>query len=318
MNQRKGSGSVLDGVNRMTNIAGQNRIELLLFSLQGRQRYGINVFKVREVIRCPQLTHVPDAKSGVCGLANIRGQTITVIDLSAMTGSAPMAQRDDAFVVVAEYNRHTIGFLVADVHSIVSKTWEEIKPPPETLGDTGYLTAVTSIEDELVQILDVEHVLGDLVGVHYDSEFAEIGAAPKVVDAEVFIVDDSVVARKQLTRTMQEMGVRFRVATNGREALEMLRRMADESDQPLSARLAMVISDIEMPELDGYALTCEIREDTRLKDLYIVLHTSLSGTFNQAMAERVGADKLVPKFDPKELAALVRARLQDFKAAAAA
>lgn len=318
MTQRKGPSSVLDGVNRMTNIAGQNRIELLLFSLDGTQRYGINVFKVREVIRCPKLTQVPDPRAGVCGLANIRGQTITVIDLSAMIGGSPLRGRENAFVVVAEYNRHTIGFLVADVHSIINKHWEEVKPPPETLGDNGYLTAVTSLEDELIQILDVEHVLGDLVGVHYDSEFAEIAAAPKAVNAEVFIADDSVVARKQLTRTMDEMGVHYRLATNGREALEVLRKMAAESAQPIHQRLAMVISDVEMPELDGYALTCEIREDPALKQLYVVLHTSLSGTFNHAMAERVGADEMVPKFDPKELAALVRKRLSEFNSATVA
>jgi len=302
--------SVLDGVNRLTQLAGRNRLELLLFSLLGRQRYGINVFKVREVIRCPQLTKVPDSKPGVCGLATIRGHTISVLDLSSMIGCEPLVEHDDLFVVVAEYNRHTIGFLVGDVHSIVNKHWEEIKPPPEALGASGYLTAVTTIDDELVEILDVEQVLGDLIGLQDDSQFADVRLDFTVDDAEVFIADDSSVARKQLTRTMDEMGIRYRVATNGREALDMLKAMAAESEVPIAHRLPVVISDIEMPEMDGYALTCEIRNDPKLAGLYVCLHTSLSGSFNKAMAERVGADTLIPKFDPKELAGLVRGRLE--------
>lgn len=303
--------SVLDGVNRLTQLAGRNRLELLMFSLAGKQRYGINVFKVREVIRCPSLTKVPDSKPGVCGLATIRGHTISVLDLSAMIGCESLADSADRFVVVAEYNRHTVGFLVGDVHSIVNKNWEEIKPPPEALSASGYLTAVTTIGDELIEILDVEQVLGDLVGAADERRFAEVELDDFTAsDIEVFIADDSSVARKQLTRTMDEMGIRYRLATNGREALEMLKTMADESEVPLAQRLPVVISDIEMPEMDGYALTCEIRNDERLKNLYVCLHTSLSGSFNKAMAERVGADTLIPKFDPAELAGLVRGRLE--------
>ena len=301
--------SVLDGVKRLTQIAGRNRLELLLFALAGDQVYGINVFKVREVIRCPSLTKIPDSKMGVCGLASIRGQTILVLDLSLLIGSTALTNLEKSFVVVAEYNRHTIGFLVGDVKSIVNKNWEEVKPPPASLGSSSFLTAVTTVDKKLVEILDVERVLQLLIG---DDEISFDDMATgniEDVQAEVFIIDDSMVARKQLTQTMDQLGVQYQVAKNGREALELLRTVSAESDVPMSERFAMIISDIEMPEMDGYALTCEIRADPSLADMYVCLHTSLSGSFNKAMAEKVGADKLIPKFNPNDIASLVRDRI---------
>jgi len=134
---------VLDGVDKRTQLVGENRLELLLFRLATDQLYGINVFKVQEVIRCPPLTHIPNANPVVRGIANMRGKTIPVYDLGMALGYTPMDDISNAFVVIADYNRTLQGYLVNGVDRIVNMNWEEILPPPRGSGNSSYLTAVT-------------------------------------------------------------------------------------------------------------------------------------------------------------------------------
>ncbi len=299
--------SVMEGVDRLTRIAGQNRLELLLFRLGGQQVFGINVFKVREVLKCPALRHVPHANPHVCGVMHTRGQTITVIDLASVIGLLPLHGENDQHIIITEYNSRVQGYLVAQVERIVNLRWDEIHPPPRGIGNSNYLTAVVTFEQRLVEILDVERVLAEIVGVNND-----VTADPRDADGSaslrphhVFVADDSAVARKQITRVLDQIGFTYEVAENGRQAWDMLSAAA-AGDTPIGERYAMVISDIEMPEMDGYTLTKQIKADARLKSLHVCLHTSLSGSFNQAMAESVGADRLVPKFVADDLAAVVR------------
>lgn len=141
--------SILDSVNQLTQLVGQNRLELLLFRLNGRQRFGINVFKVREVLQCPKLTAMPKLHPFVRGVAHIRGQTISVIDLSMATGGRPVQDLDQAFIIIAEYNRSVQGFLVGNVERIINMNWESILPPPKGAGRYNYMTAVTEIDGEI-------------------------------------------------------------------------------------------------------------------------------------------------------------------------
>lgn len=311
--------SVLDGVNQRTQLVGYNRLELLLFRLGGKQRFGINVFKVREVILCPTLTRIPGAHSVVRGVANIRGRTIPVVDLGVAVGKPPLTNISTCYVIITEYNRVTQGFLVREVDRIVNMNWEEIHPPPKGSGrGTSYLTAVTQVDKELVEIIDVEKVLAEVT--HPNEEVSQAIAVEGTVAAaaaiaaktanEVLIVDDSSVARKQIQRTLEQVGVTPMSACNGREALNMLRDITAGGTVLAKNRLAIVISDIEMPEMDGYTLTTEIRRDPMLKDLYVVLHTSLSGVFNQSMVKKVGADHFIAKFSPDELARVVLDRIK--------
>lgn len=297
---------VLDGVDRRTQLAGHNRLELLTFNLGGRQQYGINVFKVQEVIQCPNTTTVPHAHPVVRGIANLRGKTITLMDLSLAIGQRPIDDLTDSFVIITEYNRSTQGFLVHAVERIVNLNWDEIKPPPKGTG-SNYLTAVTEIEGKLIEILDVEKVLSEVTPIseHVTDSLAmesrdEIGE----MRHHILVVDDSSVARNQIKRTLDQLDIECTLAKNGREGLEILQQLADEGVQ-VADRFDMVISDVEMPDMDGYTLTKEIRNDPRLSDLYIVLHTSLSGVFNSALVEKVGADNFLAKFKPDELAITV-------------
>lgn len=295
---------VLDGVDQRTQLVGENRLELLLFHLMGSQVYGINVFKVQEVIRCPELTHVPNSNAVVKGIANMRGRTIPVLDLSLALKGPPTKVTEDAFVIIADYNRTTQGFLVGGVERIVNLNWEEILAPPKGSGANSYMTAVARVDDQLVEIIDVEKVLSEVVGVTEKISDKIINDSDVKAGANILVADDSSVARKQIKKTLDQLGIDSTLVNDGQEALDVLRDWADE-DPNIAKHLTMVISDVEMPNMDGYTLTTEIRKDPRLKDLFVILHTSLSGVFNESMVEKVGANKFIAKFDADELAAAV-------------
>jgi two-component system chemotaxis response regulator CheV len=274
---------ILDTVNLRTQMVGQNRLELLLFGLETNQRYGINVFKVREVLQCPELTEVPRQTSAVKGMAHIRGETIPVLDLSEAIGRKPIPEEDrpKTFLIVVEYNRRTLAFMVRKVDRILNTQWDQIMAPPKEIGNENYLTAVFEYEGKLVEILDVEQILADLYPM--PTEVSDDVATPeertRAHQYNVLIVDDSAVARNQMQRSLENLGVK-------------------------------VISDIEMPEMDGYTLTSMIREDPRMSKLHVVLHTSLSGGFNVSMVKKVGADGFLAKFNPNDLAGVVVNRIR--------
>ncbi|UZJ62043.1 chemotaxis protein CheV [Pseudomonas sp. KU26590] len=302
---------VMDSVNQRTQLVGQNRLELLLFRLDGKQLYGINVFKVKEVLQCPKLTHMPKSSPIVRGVASIRGGTIPILDLALATGGKPLADIANSFVIITEYNTKIQGFLVHAVERIVNMNWEDIHPPPKGTGRDHYLTAVTRLDNQLVEIIDVEKILAEVAPV---SENISVGVVTaevqhKALSLRVLTVDDSSVARKQVTRCLQTVGVEVTALNDGRQALEFLRKLVEEGKKP-EEEFLMMISDIEMPEMDGYTLTAEIRSDPRMQKLHIVLHTSLSGVFNQAMVKKVGADDFLAKFRPDDLAARVVDRIK--------
>lgn len=302
---------VMDSVNQRTQLVGQNRLELLLFRLDGPQLYGINVFKVKEVLQCPKLTIMPKSSHVVRGVANIRGGTIPILDLSIATGKRPLADLNGSFVIITEYNTKVQGFLVRSVERIVNMNWEEIHPPPKGTGRDHYLTAVTRLDDKLVEIIDVEKILAEVAPT---SEVISAGVIDdevqtKAVSQHVLIVDDSSVARKQVMRCLQTVGVEVTALNDGRQALDYLQAMVAEGKSP-EHELLMIISDIEMPEMDGYTLTAAIRADARMQKLHILLHTSLSGVFNQAMVKKVGANDFLAKFRPDDLASRVVERIK--------
>ncbi len=297
--------SVLDSVDQRTKLAGHNRMELLLFHFGSAQVFGINVFKVKEVVRCPEITKIPESHPSVVGVANMRGITISIIDLAKAIGTEPCKNIDDGFVIVTEYNRNIQGFLVDSVDRIINVNWSNILPPPKGSGDENYLTAVTEYNDKLIELLDVEKVLSEIIGqtmemseevVDRTENFSEEVASSK----RILVVDDSAVARKQIVRTLEQIQMECEVACNGREALTILQQYAEKGD--VRESIAMVISDVEMPDMDGYTLTTEIRKDERLKVLYVLLHSSLSGISNSSMVEKVGANNFIAKFNADELA----------------
>ncbi len=296
---------VLDAVDQRTRLAGQNRLELLLFKLNGRQTFGINVFKIQEVVQCPELNHMPKSNHIVTGVANMRGRTIPILDLSLAIGRSAIKERENARVIVSEFNRKVQGFLVGEVDRIINLNWEEVLPAPKTAGKDHYLTAVTRVDDEIVEIIDVEKVLAEVIGetLVVSNSIINSDQADSQRGKRIMIVDDSSVARKQISRTMEQLGIECVIANDGKQALDLLTEMA--STGPIESQIDMLISDVEMPEMDGYTLTTSIRKDDRLKGLFIVLHTSLSGVFNESMVKSVGADRFIAKFNADDLANFV-------------
>jgi len=297
---------ILASVDQRTKLVGENRLEILMFKLVGRQMFGINVFKVQEVLNLPNLTQMPHRHPCIAGVTHFRGQTLPVINLSQAIGMRPLEVTKDAIIIVTEYNRSVQAFLVGSIAQIVNMNWADILPPPKAAGRSHYLTAITNYQNQIVEVIDVEKVLSEITPYSTDVSEALMDSdlIASVKGRFILIVDDSPVAINQARGTLQKIGVDVIAVSNGKQAYDLLKTWAAESKQKIDQCL-LVLTDAEMPEMDGYRLTTEIRQDPRLTHLHVIMHTSLSGSFNQAMAQKVGCDKLLSKFQPDELAVAV-------------
>lgn len=309
---------LLKSIDARTKLAGTNKLEILLFFLGVDQRtgrretYGINVFKVREVMRTPPITAAPDMPAAVEGMVSLRGALVPVVDLAKYAVVATDTPRD--IMIVTEYAGHTQGFLVESVDTILRLDWSKMRVPPEMLTAQmgGLVTAVTELEDgRLVMMMDVEKVLSETT--NYDDELQYRSVVPiNRPDITVFFCDDSVVARKQIERTLETMGVKYVGAVNGRAMWEELQKMASYAEsvgKNASDFIHLLLTDIEMPEMDGYILTKKIKADQRFNGIPIIMHSSLSGMSNQKLGISVGVDEYVPKFEPQRLAETLARRL---------
>lgn len=309
---------LLKNIDARTKLAGTNKLEILLFFLGVDQRtgrretYGINVFKVREVMRTPPITAAPDMPSSVEGMVSLRGALVPVIDLAKYSGISSEVPRE--IMIVTEYNGHTQGFLVEGVDTILRLDWSKMRVPPEMLMSQtgGLVTAVTELEDNrLVMMMDVEKVLSETTSIDNDMIFRSVVTIDRP-DCTVFYCDDSVVARKQVERTLVAMGVKGVSAVNGRRMWEEMEKMAAYAKsvgRPLSSIISLILTDIEMPEMDGYMLTKQIKGDPRFAGIPVIMHSSLSGMSNQKLGLSVGVDEYVPKFEPQRLSETLARRL---------
>lgn len=307
---------VLSTVDQRTNLVGENRLELLLFKLNSRQVFAINVFKVKEVLKVPVMTKMPGAHYNVKGVASLRGESVPVIDLRSAIGFPPArVEEDEKNLIITEYNRSVQGFEVGKVLNIVNTAWTEIEPPPVTAGRSNYLTAITQIDvngtKEIVEIIDVEKVLAQIID--YDISISEGVLDSELVDnmagRSVLIADDSSTARAQIRGTLEQLGLNIIECGDGKQALNLLKRWADEG-KDIYQEVMMLITDAEMPEMDGYRLTHEVRNDPRMNKLFVTLNTSLSGSFNEAMVQKVGCDRFISKFQPDLLVEVAQDRMR--------
>lgn len=280
-------------------------LELLLFRLADEQLYGINVYKVTEVVHCPPLRRLPGSHAVVAGIASLRGHAVPVIDLGQAIGQPAIAATPERYVILTEFSRAQQGLLVSGVERIIATHWDAVRAPPGK-GGAGFITAMTSLDGEMVEILDVERVLAMLSRSEAQVPPAMVDSARQALPtglAPVMVVDDSSVARGQVQRALHALGLECVTKNNGREAHEQLRTWASQG--AIGTRVSMLISDIEMPEMDGYTLVSNVRQDSRLAGLKILLHSSLSGRSNEDRARNSGADRFLAKFHPEELAAAV-------------
>ena len=309
---------ILSSVDQRTKLVGENRLELLMFRLGTHHTYAINVFKVKEVITIPKLNMMPGAHGNLRGVTAYRGMTIPIIDLRQAIKMKVLNddKSADRNVIITEYNRSVQGFMIGDVVSIVNTSWQDIQAPPRTIGKANFLTAITQIDiqgkRELVEIIDVEKVLAEII--EYDVSISEEALDHVVVEQlrgrRILIVDDSSTARKQIRDTLEQLGLVILECHNGAEALALLKEWADAGKR-VTDHILMMFTDAEMPEMDGYRLTAEVRSDERMADLFIALNTSLSGSFNQAMVEKVGCNRFISKFQPDLLVDVVQQRMRE-------
>lgn len=301
--------ALFDAVDARASLAGSNRMEILLFTLGTNETFGINVFKVREVSAAPFITKAPNMPTGVEGLISLRGNVIPVLSLAKIMGlSAPEEERGGS-MMVTEYSKRTLGFLVAEVDRIVRVEWDRVRAPDNVTSgsNNGFITAITELPDgKLVSILDVEAVLANTFGE------AIVGAIPPISgghELNVFFVDDSAVARRKITEVLDKLAVKHKHAVNGLEAWNRLDAMAAHAKQVgrhVGEEVDVILVDTEMPEMDGYVLTRKIKSDPRFEGVPVVMHSSLSSEANRAMGKQVGVDAYVAKFDADVLADTLR------------
>jgi two-component system chemotaxis response regulator CheV len=304
----KASKNLLAGVDARTRLAGSNQMEILLFSLGTKETFGINVFKVREVGRTPHITKTPNMPRGVEGLISLRGNVIPVLSLASFLELDRSPRDLGGSMMVAEYSKRTLGFLVHEVDRIIRVDWEKVKAPESVLNaNQGLITAVIELGDgHLVSILDVEQILSNAFG---EAVIVDVPPARVKEDTNVFFADDSIVARKKIAEVLDKLGVKHKHANNGAEAWTRLQAIAAHAKQvgiPMRDEVNLILVDAEMPEMDGYVLTKNIKGDPRFEGVPVVMHSSLSSEANRAMGKSVGVDAYVAKFDAEVLADTLR------------
>lgn len=273
---------------------------LLLFRLSQTQVFALGTLKVRELVPYTRLSKIPQSHPTILGASTIRGHTIPIIDMAAAIGYRPIApeEREKCYIIITDCQRMIIGFLVRGIDKIIECNWRDIEVPSSSLGKNAYLTGVTRFEDQLVQLLDVELLLSKIFPDNPKANRAILTDVQreKLKPMNILLVDDSKVARKQLSDALDMINIPYRVTADGKEALVMMEQAALEH-HPID----ILVSDIEMPGLDGYELAFEVRDNPLTAKAYIILHTSLSSEISVSQAHQVGANEALTKFDAHEL-----------------
>ncbi len=311
-------------IDERSKLAGTNKFELLLFRLGEapstgqRELFGINVFKVREVLVMPAITALANAHEHLMGVANIRGQIIPVINLPAVVGCRP--KNGLSILMVTEFGRSIQGFAVEDVREIVRLEWDQVLPAES--GHAGALiTGIARLDGatadtRLAQVLDVEQILRNVTPATKEEITREVVGPPLLLPggSVILVADDSAVARSVIELGLQAMGVPYIMTKTGKEAwerLQLMEREAQAEGKTARDKIAVVLTDLEMPEMDGFTLTRLIKQDPRFQSIPVVIHSSLTGSTNEKHVKSVGADAHVAKFSPRELALTLRQVLAD-------
>lgn len=273
---------------------------LLLFRLHNQQLFGLGTLKIQELVPYQPVTPMVNQQASILGALNIRGQTMPIVDIAAAVGKAPTpkADLDKSFIIVTDVQRQKVGFLVRQIERIADANWRDISAPDKFLGHSIFITGVTRVDNQLVQLLDVEVIMARLFPLDPSKATATITdiERERLRPMRILLVDDSRTARKQLSDSLDAINVSYQVTDNGQLALEIMRSAAAEG-RPVD----ILVSDIEMPGLDGYELAFAVRDDKKLAGAYIILHTSLSSSISVSQARQVGADEALTKFDAREL-----------------
>ncbi|MBF0165735.1 MAG: chemotaxis protein CheV [Magnetococcales bacterium] len=295
----------LTDVNKRANLAFSNEMEMLTFVLTDGQLYGLNVFKIIEILECPKtITRIPQSHPAIKGTIDFRGHAINLLDLSEALGLESISYQNRlSYVLVCEYSTSIQGFLVSEPDRLIQKSWSDVIRPDGALYGASYLTAITYDNDRTVQILDVEKILGDILGIE-DTISQDMTQRAKKLQLEKFhilAVDDSNAARQLMASAFTQLGLRYTLFDSADKALTELERCAETGQCPYN----IIFSDIEMPVMDGFTFTRKVKQNPKLAHIHLALHSSLSNKSNQDKAAQMGADAFIPKFQPNKIAAAI-------------
>ena len=312
--------SVQQEVDERSNLTGTNKFELLLFRLGGddngnhSELFGINVFKIREIVAMPAITSVAGSPPHVLGVVNLRGQIIQVLDLPAIAGVKPKTGLN--IMLVTEFARTTQAFAVESVEEIVRLDWNQVMSAEHSAG-SGMVTSIARLDPvggesgRLAQVLDVETILRKL-NPEQEAENIQQAVGDKIrikPGSVILVADDSVVARALIEQGLDAMGLPFVMTKSGKEAWDQLNAIAGVAEaegRSVYDRVAMVLTDLEMPEMDGFTLCRNIKSTNRFGNMPVVIHSSLSGTTNEEHVKNVRADAYVAKFSAEDLSRTLR------------
>lgn len=273
----------------------------LMFRMYGRSTlFALGTMKIKEIVPYQMPTVLPACHAHVLGAVTIRGTSMPIVDLSAVMGgqAVPIEQRDFQTLIVADCMRMLVAFMVDQIEHIVACDWKSVTPLPETVGQETFILGTTRYEEQLVQLLDIERVLVDVFPVEIDEAGVRLSQEEIALlqQVSVMVVDDSSIARKLITELLDRFGVSYQTFESGDEALSVLR-----DRQTPRAAFHVLVSDIEMPKMDGYELVFAVRDDPKTRALYTILHTSLSSEMSQERAKQVGANEALSKFNARDL-----------------
>ncbi|MBF0582906.1 MAG: chemotaxis protein CheV [Magnetococcales bacterium] len=293
-------------VDKRANLAMSNEVEMLTFYLMDQQLYGLNVFKIIEILETPKgISRIPRSHPTIKGEIDFRGHPINLIDLGEYLGMEPVDYKHAvSYVLVCEYSTTIQGFLVARPNVLVTKNWDEIIKPVGAVYESSCLTAITYHEGRPIQMLDVEKVLNDIVGIDIKISKELIEKGQQVVRKEhhILAVDDSKAACHLIQAVLNQMGIRHTVVDEAPKALELLEQSINKEGK---SSYTMVFTDIEMPIMDGFTFTRMVKNNPRLANIYVAINSSLSNRSNEDKAHQIGADDFIPKFTPDNMAKIV-------------
>jgi two-component system chemotaxis response regulator CheV len=279
---------------------------VLVFKVTETQSFALGTLKIREIVPYQPMAVLPGAHVTVHGAIQVRGETVPVLDMAAAIGYKALSENElkNCVIIVTDCQRKTVGFLVRAIEKIVEFDWKEVESPPKSLGTKALVTGVCRMDDKLIQLIDLEYVLTNVFPDKANSHYAALTDVQRehLKPLNILLVDDSMVARKQLSDALSHMNIPFQVTDDGHHALSIMKAEAS-AGHPID----LLVSDIEMPGLDGYELAFEVRDKPSLERAYIILHSSLSSHISISQAKQVGANEALTKFNVQELiAAMLR------------
>lgn len=290
----------LDEALKRTSLSRSNQMEMLTFRLSDGQLYGINVFKIIEILESPRrFDRMPHSHQAVKGAVDFRGKPIVVIDLSEALGMEPVPfDQQLAYLIICEYSRQLNAFVIAMPETLLTRGWDEIHKPDgvqaKSLVAVGY-----SDSGETILLLDIEGILSEIIGYGIEMRDELTSQGLQTQGRRIMLIDDSRTALTMMQQTLTKLGFEHESHTSAIQALNAIKQHEGQGEPP---SCDLIICDIEMPGMDGFTFTRTVRDLPSYNNTKIILHSSMSNPTNRLKAEEAGADDFVAKFDPTTLA----------------